>query len=96
MNVDYVLGAQLDGFENTVSLSKDNEFIIIEGDEYLSSAIDMSPKFHKYKANIALISGISWDHINVFPTFEIYIEQFRIFKNLNQRFQSIYKDDKNE
>ena len=50
IDVDYVLGAQLDGFENTVSLSDDNEFIIIEGDEYLSSPIDSSPKFFKYKA----------------------------------------------
>ena len=79
INVDYVLGAQLDGFENTVSLSKDNEFIIIEGDEYLSSPIDMTPKFHKYKANIALISGISWDHINVFSNQDIYTNQFSSF-----------------
>ena len=79
INVDYVVGAQLDGFENTVSLSKDNEFIIIEGDEYLSSPIDMTPKFHKYKANIALISGISWDHINVFSNQDIYTNQFSSF-----------------
>ena len=79
IKVDYVLGAQLDGFENTVSLSDDNEFIIIEGDEYLSSPIDSSPKFLKYKANIALISGISWDHINVFESPQVYANQFSLF-----------------
>ena len=79
INVDYVLGAQLDGFEDTVSLSDENEFIIIEGDEYLSSPIDLSPKFLKYKANIALISGISWDHINVFESPDIYAKQFSSF-----------------
>ncbi|WP_438977753.1 Mur ligase family protein, partial [Polaribacter sp.] len=55
------------------------EFIVLEGDEYLSSPIDMRPKFHLYKPNIALLSGIAWDHINVFPTFENYKEQFSIF-----------------
>jgi UDP-N-acetylmuramate: L-alanyl-gamma-D-glutamyl-meso-diaminopimelate ligase len=62
-----------------VHLTKENEFIQLEGDEYLSSPIDMRPKFHLYKPNIALLSGIAWDHINVFPTFENYKEQFRIF-----------------
>ena len=79
INVDYVLGAQLDGFDDTVSLTKDNEFIIIEGDEYLSSPSDLTPKFHKYKANIALISGIAWDHINVFESFKKYAQQFSYF-----------------
>tara|TARA_R110001632_G_scaffold169637_1_gene288643 strand:- start:1948 stop:3300 length:1353 start_codon:yes stop_codon:yes gene_type:complete len=77
--VDYMVGAQLDGFETMVHLTKENEFIVLEGDEYLSSPIDMRPKFHLYKPNIALLSGIAWDHINVFPTFDNYIEQFRIF-----------------
>jgi len=76
---DYMVGAQLEGFETMVHLTDDNEFIVLEGDEYLSSPIDRRPKFHLYKPNIALISGISWDHINVFPTFENYKEQFRIF-----------------
>ena len=78
-SIDYVLGAQLEGFDNTVSLSKQNEFILIEGDEYLSSPVDLTPKFHKYKANIALISGISWDHINVFDNPEFYAKQFDLF-----------------
>ena len=77
--VDYMVGAQLEGFETMVHLTKENEFIVLEGDEYLSSPIDRRPKFHLYKPNIALLSGIAWDHINVFPTFDGYIEQFRIF-----------------
>ena len=77
--VDYMVGAQLDGFETMVHLTTDNEFIVLEGDEYLSSPVDMRPKFHLYKPNIALLSGIAWDHINVFPTFENYKEQFSIF-----------------
>ena len=77
--VDYMVGAQLDGFETMVHLTEENDFIVLEGDEYLSSPIDLRPKFHLYKPNIALLSGIAWDHINVFPTFENYTEQFKIF-----------------
>ena len=77
--VDYMVGAQLEGFETMVHLTTENEFMVLEGDEYLSSPIDRRPKFHLYKPNIALLSGIAWDHINVFPTFEGYVEQFRIF-----------------
>lgn len=75
---DYLVGAQLEGFDTMVVLS-DAPLIIIEGDEYLSSPIDRRPKFHLYHANLAVISGIAWDHINVFPTFENYIEQFAKF-----------------
>jgi UDP-N-acetylmuramate: L-alanyl-gamma-D-glutamyl-meso-diaminopimelate ligase len=64
-----------------VHLTEDNDFIVLEGDEYLSSPIDRRPKFHLYRPNIALLSGIAWDHINVFPTFENYVEQFEIFVN---------------
>ncbi len=77
--VDYMVGAQLEGFERMVHLTEENDFIVLEGDEYLSSPIDRRPKFHLYKPNIALLSGIAWDHINVFPTFENYMEQFQIF-----------------
>jgi UDP-N-acetylmuramate: L-alanyl-gamma-D-glutamyl-meso-diaminopimelate ligase len=77
--VDYMVGAQLEGFETMVHLTEENDFIVLEGDEYLSSPIDRRPKFHLYKPNIALLSGIAWDHINVFPTFENYTDQFRIF-----------------
>ncbi|QTD37066.1 peptidoglycan synthetase [Polaribacter batillariae] len=79
--VDYMVGAQLEGFETMVHLTKENEFIVLEGDEYLSSPIDMLPKFHLYKPNIALLSGIAWDHINVFPTFKNYVDQFKTFTN---------------
>lgn len=82
---DYMVGAQLDGFETMVKLSNDAKYCIIEGDEYLSSPDDRRPKFHLYKPDIALLSGIAWDHINVFPTFEIYVEQFQIFVNLIQQ-----------
>lgn len=76
---DYLVGAQLDGFETMVKLTDSAPVIIIEGDEYLASPIDRRPKFHLYKANIAVISGIAWDHINVFPTFGDYISQFKKF-----------------
>ena len=75
--VDYMVGAQLEGFDVMVQLTDDNDFIVLEGDEYLSSPIDLRPKFHHYKPNIALLSGIAWDHINVFPTFEDYKKQFK-------------------
>ncbi|MPQ45477.1 peptidoglycan synthetase [Marinifilum sp. N1E240] len=78
---DYMVGAQIEGFETMVKLSKEAKIAIFEGDEYLSSPIDRRPKFHLYHPNIALLTGIAWDHINVFPTFEGYIEQFKIFTN---------------
>ena len=78
---DYMVGAQLDGFEVMVKLTDTSKYIVLEGDEYLSSALDMRPKFHLYKPHIALISGIAWDHINVFKTFENYLKQFEIFIN---------------
>ncbi len=77
--VDYMVGAQLEGFDTMVHLTEENDFMVLEGDEYLSSPIDLRPKFHLYQPNIALISGIAWDHINVFPTYENYVEQFEIF-----------------
>ncbi|MBC7862570.1 MAG: peptidoglycan synthetase [Bacteroidia bacterium] len=79
---DYMVGAQLEGFDTMVKLTKEAPIAIIEGDEYLASPIDRRPKFHLYKPNIALISGIAWDHINVFPTFEMYVDQFKIFIEL--------------
>ncbi len=79
IEVDYMVGAQLEGFDTMVHLTHENDFIVLEGDEYLSSPIDRRPKFHLYQPNIALLSGIAWDHINVFPTFENYVEQFEIF-----------------
>lgn len=75
---DYVIGARIRGIEKTVKLS-DAPVIIIEGDEYLSSPLDQSPKFLKYHHHIGLISGIAWDHANVFPNEEEYVKQFDLF-----------------
>jgi len=79
MPIDYMVGAQLKGFDTMVKLTEEAKVMVLEGDEYLSSPIDRRPKFHLYKGNIAVLSGIAWDHINVFPTFENYLDQFRIF-----------------
>lgn len=82
METDYLVGAQLEGFNTMVRLSNTAKFAVIEGDEYLASPIDRRPKFHLYKPNIAVLSGIAWDHINVFPTFENYTDQFKKFIQL--------------
>lgn len=82
IDTDYMVGAQLEGFDTMVRLSDSAKVAVLEGDEYLSSPIDRRPKFHLYKPNIALISGIAWDHVNVFPTFENYVEQFSMFIDL--------------
>jgi UDP-N-acetylmuramate: L-alanyl-gamma-D-glutamyl-meso-diaminopimelate ligase len=84
IDTDYMVGAQLEGFEVMVKLSDDARFMILEGDEYLSSTLDPRPKFHLYRPDIALISGIAWDHMNVFPTFENYVSQFEQFIGLIQ------------
>jgi UDP-N-acetylmuramate: L-alanyl-gamma-D-glutamyl-meso-diaminopimelate ligase len=78
---DYMVGSTVAGFDTMVRLTETAPVIILEGDEYLSSPIDRRPKFHLYQAHIGLLSGIAWDHINVFPTFENYVEQFAIFAN---------------
>ena len=82
INVDYMVGAQLEGYDCMVKITEAAEIMILEGDEYLSSPIDRRPKFHLYRPNVAIISGIAWDHINVFPTFENYVDQFDIFCSL--------------
>ena len=79
IETDFMVGAQLEGFDVMVRLSETAKYMVIEGDEYLTSPIDRVPKFHKYHPHIAVISGIGWDHVNVFPTFDDYLEQFRIF-----------------
>lgn len=79
VETDYMVGALLEGFEVMVKMTEKAEYMVLEGDEYLTSTLDKRPKFHLYKPNIAIITGIAWDHINVFPTFEIYKEQFQIF-----------------
>ncbi len=78
---DYMVGAQIEGFDTMVSLTHEAPIAIFEGDEYLSSPIDLRPKFHWYKPHLALLTGIAWDHINVFPTWDNYVEQFKIFAN---------------
>jgi len=79
---DYLVGSQITGFETMVDFNPGSEYAIIEGDEYLASPLDPRPKFHLYHPDIAVISGIAWDHINVFPTFENYVEQFHKFAAL--------------
>lgn len=76
---DYMAGALLEGFDTMVHLSDQSNIAVFEGDEYLSSPIDMRPKFHHYHPDIAILTGIAWDHMNVFPTFENYVEQFALF-----------------
>ncbi|HIE16098.1 MAG TPA: hypothetical protein EYP69_04140 [Bacteroidales bacterium] len=78
---DYLVGSSVSGFDTMVNLSPDSKLVIIEGDEYLSSPLDSQPKFHHYKPHIAVLSGIAWDHINVFPSFTEYVKQFEIFIN---------------
>ena len=97
IEVDYMVGAQLEGFDTMVHLTENNDFMVLEGDEYLSSPIDRRPKFHLYQPNIALISGIAWDHINVFPTYENYVEQFEIFiQKITNGGILVYNDDDSE
>ncbi|MFK7755347.1 MAG: UDP-N-acetylmuramate--L-alanine ligase [Flavobacteriales bacterium] len=79
---DYMVGAQLEGYDCMVKLSDTAPIVILEGDEYLSSPIDLRPKFHLYKPHLAIITGIAWDHINVFPTWENYVSQFTEFIKL--------------
>ena len=79
---DYMVGAQIEGFDTMVGLSEKTKIAVFEGDEYLTSPIDLRSKFHLYHPNVALVTGIAWDHINVFPTFEIYVEQFKKFADL--------------
>jgi len=80
--VDYMVGAQLEGMDCMVKLTDEADVVILEGDEYLSSPIDRRPKFHLYKPHIAILTGVAWDHINVFPTFDNYVEQFSTFIDL--------------
>ena len=82
VEADYMVGAQLEGFEVMVRLSETAKVMVLEGDEYLTSPIDLRPKFHLYRPHVAIVTGIEWDHINVFPTFEIYKDQFAQFINL--------------
>ncbi len=79
MDFDYMVGAQLDGFDTMVKLTQEAPIAVFEGDEYLSSPIDLTPKFHWYRPHVAMLTGVAWDHMNVFPTWENYVSQFEIF-----------------
>ena len=93
---DCMVGSQIEGFETMVSLESSNSIAVFEGDEYLSSSIDLRPKFLHYKPHIALISGIAWDHVNVFPSYENYVKQFRMLIDdiLTNGHLVYYTDDK--
>ncbi|MFA6260226.1 MAG: Mur ligase family protein [Bacteroidia bacterium] len=91
---DYLVGSMIEGFETMVGLSEEAQLAVFEGDEYLTSPLDLRPKFHVYQADIGIITGIAWDHINVFPTYENYVHQFEIFiKDLPQSGALIYCAD---
>ncbi len=85
---DFVVGAQLKGIDNTVKLSE-APIIVIEGDEYLTSTLDKTPKFLKYQHHIGLVSGVAWDHINVFPTIDEYVRQFDLFADASPKAGSL-------
>lgn len=93
LDFDYLVGAQLEGFENNVKIT-DAPIILLEGDEYLSSAIEPTSKFHYYKPHISVITGIAWDHVNVFPTWESYTNTFKTFiENIDKASQLIYYNE---
>ncbi|MBK3516259.1 UDP-N-acetylmuramate--L-alanine ligase [Carboxylicivirga marina] len=97
MDFDYMVGAQLEGFDTMVKLTKDAPIAVFEGDEYLSSPIDLTPKFHWYKPHVAMLTGIAWDHMNVFPTWENYTSQFTKFADsIEGNGTLIYFDDDDE
>lgn len=94
---DYLIGAQVEGFDTMVKLTDLATIAVFEGDEYLASPIDRRPKFLLYKPDVALLSGIAWDHINVFPTYEKYVEQFKKYIDCIEQIGAlVYCDADNE
>jgi UDP-N-acetylmuramate: L-alanyl-gamma-D-glutamyl-meso-diaminopimelate ligase len=94
IDFDYLVGSIIDGFDTMVGISNTSKIAVFEGDEYLNSALDPRPKFHFYHTEVGIITGIAWDHINVFPTYENYVEQFEIFiKGLPKEGALIYCAD---
>ena len=90
---DYLVGARLEGFDQSVKIT-DAPLIVCEGDEYPASTIEKRPKFHFLFPHIAVLTGIAWDHINVFPTFDNYLDQFRIFiDKIEMSGQLIYNEE---
>jgi UDP-N-acetylmuramate: L-alanyl-gamma-D-glutamyl-meso-diaminopimelate ligase len=97
IDFDYLVGSIIDGFDTMVGISPTSKLAVFEGDEYLNSALDPRPKFHFYHTEVGIITGIAWDHINVFPTYENYVEQFEIFiKELPAQGALIYCADDSE
>ncbi len=96
IETDYMVGAKLEGFDVMVKTDERAKYMVLEGDEYLASTLDRRPKFHLYKPNIAIINGIAWDHVNVFPTFENYVEQFRIFADKIEKGGTLIYCDEDE
>ena len=97
IEADYMVGAQIEGFERMVRLSDTAKYAVFEGDEYLTSPLDLRSKFLWYHPHVAILTGIAWDHINVFPTFPEYVETFRKFVDSIETVGSFiwYKGDEN-
>ena len=93
---NYLVGAQIDGFDYMVKLSEEAPLIVIEGDEYFTSPLDRTPKFMHYQPHIALISGIAWDHFNVFPTWEAYVKQFELLADSLPKAGAIIYDESDD
>jgi len=97
ISFDYLVGSLIDGFDTMVGIDENSTLAVFEGDEYLNSALDPRPKFHFYHTEVGIITGIAWDHINVFPTYENYVSQFEIFiKGLPEHGALIYCADDEE
>ena len=97
IEADYMVGAQIEGFERMVRLSDTAKYAVFEGDEYLTSPLDLRSKFLWYHPHVAILTGIAWDHINVFPTFPQYVDTFRKFVDSFEPDGSFiyYQDDEN-
>ncbi len=95
IEADYMVGAQIEGFERMVRLSSTAKYAVFEGDEYLTSPLDLRSKFLWYRPHIAILTGIAWDHINVFPTFPLYVDTFRQFAHSISQTFIYYQRDEN-
>lgn len=93
---NYLVGAQIEGFDYMVKLADEAPLVVIEGDEYFTSPLDRTPKFMHYQPHIALISGIAWDHYNVFPTWEAYVKQFELLADSIPKAGTIIYDESDD
>ena len=94
IEADYMVGAQIQGFERMVHLSESAKYAVFEGDEYLTSPLDLRSKFLWYKPHIAILTGIAWDHINVFPTWDSYVDTFRRFTHTIDQTLIYFRQDR--